>query len=170
MTKLKFLTEIKTPVMIEVTVKKIFDEQSSEWQGKKTFYRNGVVKWKDEDYYLKFSQKYYPIAVEGNKLNCVRKVINGNPYFELYSGGDGVTPNPQITNESPPLPSNEIVEETPKRSSGDLLGRGASWNNAFLYCMIKEPPKDSETLNQFLDRVEFRAANILPRQQSFVNK
>ena len=107
---MEFIQKVQTPDLIEVVIKKVFDEKTSEWQGKKSFYKNCVIEWNGSEYYAKFSQKYYPIAIEGNKVTGTREVINGYPFFKWFSGGDGMTPNPGL---EPPMPTSPIVNEVP---------------------------------------------------------
>lgn len=180
--KYQFLNKVQTPEMITLTIKKVFDEQTSEWQGKQTRYKNCLVEWNGAEYYSKFTPKYYPIALEGNKVSAVRKVMNGSPFFEYYSGGDGMTPNPGIVQQNQP-PSQDYIpppmepifnEPMPTENKmPNLPGRGACFNLAFQFCLENKPPEEFqvvESFEEFMKRVTRIAERILPYQDKFVNQ
>lgn len=174
--KYQFLNKVQTPDMINLTIKKVFDEQTSDWEGKQTRRKNCLVEWNGALYYSKFTPKYYPIAIEGNKVSAVRKVMNGSDFFEYYSGGDGMTPNPSVDpdyNQAPavpivpPMPTEEFISQKPPVN---FPARGACFNLAFQYCLehkITEQP--FESFEQFMNRVEETAKKIVPYQDKFVN-
>lgn len=177
--KYQFLNKVQTPEMINITIKKVFDEQTSEWKGKQRRYKNCLVDWDGKEYYSKFTPKYYPIAIEGNKVLAVRKAIDGSPFFEYYSGGDGMTPNPGIVQQNqppsqdfiPPPPMEPVINEEMPPKIPNLQGRGACFNLAFQYCLEnKIVDQPFESFKTFMERVEEIAKNILPYQDKFVNK
>lgn len=164
--KLEFLKTIQTPDMINITIKKVFEEKINNF-GKAS--KNCVVEWNGKEYYSEFGTKYYPIAIEGNKVAAVRKLYQGKPYFEYFSGGDGLTPNPglyqpaQAAPVQAPFPTQEVVSEKPPVN---LIGRGASYNLAFQLALKANYP----SLGDMLKDVEKFAEQILPSQNKFVNQ
>ncbi len=146
---LKFLNKVQTPDMIEIKIKKVFDEATDNFGNAS---KNCIVDWDGKEYYAKFKEKYYDIAVAGNKVSAVRKLYKGSAYHEYYSGGDGLTPNPKL--ESPP----------PKNAHG----RGAAFNLAFHWCLANKA--NYPTLEDMLKDVKLYAQQIAPHQSEFVNE
>ena len=77
-------------------------------------------------------------------------------------------PDPEHTQYTPPMPTQKVESAKPLVN---MAGRGASWNNAFAYCLQyqqRESGKPPETLEEFLVRVDTAAATIAPKQEKFV--
>jgi len=69
-----------------------------------------------------------------------------------------------------PTPTSETDQIT--NPTGNMSGRGASYNLAFQFCLYKMSKIDNayENNNEFLDEVDKLAETIAPRQSNFVNK
>ena len=121
----------KLPEIIHATVKKVFEEKPDKY-GKLT--KGAYITVEDQDYNVYFKEKYFPIAVTGNKIMGVKKFFKGNPFFEWYSGGDGQTPNPNLPKPQeqppiPPMPTQEVYEEKKPIDTQERIIKGMVYNN-----------------------------------------
>jgi hypothetical protein len=119
---MEFIQKIKTPELIEIKIKKVFEEKTSEFNGKVSRYTNCIVDYNGTDYYAKFTPKKYSIMQEGATINGVRRVIDGNPYFDWLAGGDGQT-LPQEQAMEPPPPTQEYQETKPRDYDAENRGK-----------------------------------------------
>lgn len=83
-----------------------------------------------------------------------------------------------VVQQNIPPPMDKIVNEEPPKN---LIGRGASFNLAFQYCLENKPPNDinafpggvseiiREDFENFMERVSKTAEKILTYQDRFVN-
>lgn len=73
-----------------------------------------------------------------------------------------------VNNPEPPPPTSPIiVEEAPNKN---LIGRGASFNLAFQYCLEHKVTEPFEDFEQFMNRVTQTAEKVLAYQDKFVNQ
>lgn len=106
--------------------------------------------------------------------------IKGKEYeIELTEEGDWknwdyklLSKEEQVMEQSEPTFSTDAGDVTVERSKEppkeiNLAGRGASWNNAFMWCLRQQPDMP---LKDFLAYVYETAETIAPDQEKFVNK
>jgi len=124
-----------------------------------------------------FKEKDFDLIKEGHKILLVKKEYMGSPYFEVYSVEEDKKSVAEVVVEdkySSNFDPEDLVDETfgakpkPKKEEPNLFGRGASWNNAFAYCL--EFADASDNIDDFCEFVALTAENIEPHQKKFVNK
>ena len=108
-----------------------------------------------QEYSLFVKEKNYGLFQLGAILTFIRKKYQGKDYFEIFAGG----PAPIEKNDLPPQARAKEV---------NLNGRGASWNNAFAYCLQGQEVMTKKDLPNFLIDVKEVAEQITTAQENFV--
>ena len=156
MAKLQFLNKVEgLPAIINIKIKKIFEEKTDNYGKIK---KCCVVDYNGTEYYADFKSKDWNLLSEGAVLSAVKKLYDGSPYFEFYGGSVNSEAHRAVHTPATPQPTD----------NGGLMGRGASWNNAFSYCIKNWDGLDS--FDSFMSKVTETAEKIVPYQSKFINK
>ena len=158
----EYLKKTKTPQIVEVVIKKVFDEKSSQYGLSKT----AAVLFNGVEYYESFKPKKYHLLKEGSTLLSTRKMYDGKPYFEWYSKDENAEAFGAISTPTENEDKQKVQAEE-KDEYQDKVSRGASWNNAFMYCLKYSQTKD---IDRLCDEVSITAEKITKHQSKFVNQ
>lgn len=181
-------TQLKTIVKegdsVTVTVKNCLDPKMGDY-GESML---GFVTYKGEEYSVYFKEKDFDKAKKGATLLGVVKSYKDSPYFEWYStnaepeakasnaGMEAVMDIAEKAFETNAVVRDHRPEEERREKEGrkeiNLPGRGASWNNAFAYC-LKYNKHDGDgkvpSIEDLCIEVAERAEQIARYQEAFVN-
>jgi hypothetical protein len=141
MAKLEFLSKVQgLPAIINIKIKKIFEEKTDNYGKIK---KCCVVDYNGTEYYVDFKSKDWNLLSEGAVLSAVKKLYDGNPYFEFYAGSTNAEAHSAVHTPIQP----EIKREMAQDATQERILKGMCFNNACTLLGVQAGYTDGQVLS-----------------------